>query len=1509
MSATEPAVDGIAVVGMALRFPGANSPSEFWRNLCAGVESRREFTESELQAAGLDRAEWSDPHYVNAGMTIDDVDLFDAAFFGLSPREAAILDPQHRLFLESAWEALEAAAYDPEQFAGAIGLFGGVFLSTYLHENLLPSRALLREAGELTVRHGNEKDYLTTRTSYRLNLTGPSVAIQSACSTGLVAVHMACQSLWSHECDVALAGACSVRVPTRQGYFYEPGGIASPDGHCRPFDARAAGTVFGHGLGVVVLRRLDEALADGDVIHAVLRGSAINNDGSQKVGFTAPSVDGQSAVIAEALSVSGVEPEDIGYVEAHGTGTALGDPIEIEALTQAFRARTAERGFCALGSVKSNIGHLGTASGIAGLIKTVLVLKNGRIPPTLHFESPNPKIDFAASPFEVNTRLRDWVTPGTPRRAGLSSFGMGGTNAHAILEEAPPRRPGGPARPVQLLPLSARTPAALSARTAALLDYLRGAPAEEPADLAFTLAVGRQGFAQRRFLVCHDLADAAAALGDPEPTRILTGPAPARRRSVAFLFPGQGAQYPGMANGLYREEAVFRQAVDECFAILQGLGLDLRSIVEPTTDAERQSERQSERDAERDAELRQTGRAQPAIFVVAYGMARLWMSWGVRPAVMVGHSVGEYVAACLSGVLSLADALGLVVERGRLMQSLPPGSMLAVSLPESELRPLLTGSLALAAVNGPGLSVAAGEPADVERLEGLLAARGVTGRRLHTSHAFHSSMMDPILPAFRKRLSQVAWSAPEIPFFSNLTGREATAAEVMDPEYWVRHLRHTVRFGESLGRLLGDTDLVFVEVGPGRTLSSLVRQQPGPAEGRVVVSSLRHPQDRVGDLEFLLTSLGRLWMAGVTVDWHAFYDGQERRRVELPTYPFERQRFWIEPQPAATSLASAATAATHERLWAPLWTQEPHVPRLVPRSTAGIGGPARWLILADSAAGLGPRMAARLAARGHSVAQVGIGRREAGFRSVGDHAYELDPLRPEGYTTLLAELAATGWEPDVAVHLWSLAPDAGEEVGRTSVALLGKALAGRGRPLEIGMVTSGLCEVTGGEALSPERATLLGACRVLPWDHPVLRCRVLDVEPVMGGAADVLVERLLAELGGAPAGDLVAYRGRHRWVAAYQPVRFTTDEPSEAEIPAALAAGPVVLLAGTPGEPASTLVEWLTKTVGSRLRIVEGGLHPAGPEGEEPWRAVGRALTGDGAPGTLFVFPAAGADGDHEIAGLRSLLSGLAGSEPGLLVLVGPLAAQVGGPGRSEDAVLGAYCAALARRRSAAGQPTLALAWGGVSREEAMAALPRALDCGLAEVVLSPVHPARLWELGELGESGEPGAAADGAVPVGAAQESLPQHPRPALGNPYLAPRGEAERALVEIWQQGLGIDRIGIHDNFFELGGDSLLAIRIAEEVKRRFAVEITTASLFEGPTVASLATIVSPGEPGANPATSETSATLSPMAESVEQGARRRERARTRAGAARRARDAGDLMEEVAVWDDAARRNEEER
>ncbi|MDQ1592735.1 MAG: hypothetical protein QOG71_3362 [Pyrinomonadaceae bacterium] len=891
--------EDIAVVGMAGRFPGARSVAEFWRNLREGVESISFFTDEELAASGLDEALLSHPDYVRAAGVLDDIEQFAAPFFGINPREAEVIDPQHRLFLECAWEALEDAGYNSDAYAGRIGVYAGAGMNTYLLYNLYSNREVIRAVGDFQAMIGNDKDFLPTRVSYKLNLRGPSVSVQTACSTSLVAVVLACQSLQTFQSDMVLAGGVSVRVPKNAGYVYQKGGIMSPDGHCRAFDANAEGTVVGSGVGIVVLKRLEDALADGDTVHAVIRGSAINNDGSMKVGYTAPSIEGQREVIAEARAMAEVEADTISYIEAHGTGTTLGDPIEIAALTQVFRAETDEKNFCAIGSVKTNVGHLDTAAGVTGLIKTVLALKHKQLPPSLHFEQPNPNIDFANSPFFVNRQLAEWKRGRTPRRAGVSSFGIGGTNAHVVVEEAPEVEETDAGRPYQLLLLSAKTDTALEALTANLARHLKENPGANLADVAYTCAVGRKTFEHRRAVVCRDAEDAARVLETLDGKRVHTNFHETVERPVAFLFSGGGTQYVEMGLELYEHEPVFREQVETCSELLQPyLGLDLRRVLYP-------------RAAERDAaalKLNEMSVFQPALFVIEYALARLWMSWGIEPQVMIGHSTGEYAAACLAGVFTLEETLSLLAARGRLMQQMPAGAMLAVPLSEQEVRPHLNGELSLAAVNSPLMCVVAGTPAAVERLEADLLSRGLDCRRLQTAQAAHSKMMEPILGAFVERVERLTLRPPRIPFVSNVTGTWITDAQATDPLYWSQHLRQTVRFADGVGTLLKEPELILLEVGPGRTLGALAKQHPSKTAGHVVASSLRHPASPESDAVSLLNALGQLWLAGKSFDARGFFSHERRRRVSLPTYPFERQRYWVE----ARRLEEAATGASYE---------------------------------------------------------------------------------------------------------------------------------------------------------------------------------------------------------------------------------------------------------------------------------------------------------------------------------------------------------------------------------------------------------------------------------------------------------------------------------------------------------------------------------------------------------------------------------------------------------------------
>ncbi len=880
MSVDEPNLD-VAIIGMAGRFPGANTVEAFWRNLSAGVESVTFFTDAQLREAGVDPAVLENPNYVKASSVLDDPAFFDASFFGYSPREAELMDPQHRFFLECAWEALEDAGCDPDRYGGAVGVYGGASINSYLLYSGLASEFW---DDYLPILIGGDKDFLATRVSYKLNFRGPSMTVQCGCSTSLVAVHMACQSLLNGECDMALAGGVSIRVPHRVGYFCQSGSIHSPDGHCRAFDAQAQGTVFGSGVGIVVLKRLADATANGDHIYAVIKGSSVNNDGSAKVGYTAPSVQGQSEVVVQALANAGIAADTVAYIETHGTGTTLGDPVEIRALTDAFRAYTDGKGFCAVGSVKTNVGHLDVAAGVTGLIKVSLALKNRMLPPSLHFRRPNPEIDFENSPFYVISSLSEWESNGYPRRAGVSALGVGGTNAHVVLEEAPAVQDGAGSTSRQLLVLSARSDTALDRATKNLRQYLKQHRDLDLANVAYTLQVGRKAFDHRRTVVGRDLEDVVNALEITDPGRVRTSSRRSDASEPVFMFSGQGSQYVNMGLELYQVEPVFREHIDRCSEVLGcRLSLDLRDILYPDEPGAEQAAQQ----------LMQTCTTQPALFAFEYALARQWMAWGVHPRALVGHSIGEYVAACLGGVFSLEDALALVAARGRLIQNLPAGSMLAVPMPEREIGPVLDEELSLAVINGPSLCVVSGRTRAIDDLERTLAGRNLSCRRLHTSHAFHSRMMEPVLAEFAAHVGRVQLSPPRIPFVSNVTGTWVTPEEACNPHYWTTHLRRTVRFSDCLHTLFEGPACILLEVGPGRTLSTLARQHPDRTAEHIVLSSTRHPQEKGSDVAFLLDVLGQLWHAGARIDWSALHADARRRRVPLPTYPFEHKRYWL----------------------------------------------------------------------------------------------------------------------------------------------------------------------------------------------------------------------------------------------------------------------------------------------------------------------------------------------------------------------------------------------------------------------------------------------------------------------------------------------------------------------------------------------------------------------------------------------------------------------------------------
>ncbi len=1170
----------IAIVGMAARLPGAQSIDAYWHNLSHGVRSIRELTQAELLASGEAPHLIERPDYVPFAAPLDDFAHFDAEFFGLSPKDAAIMDPQHRQFLECAWEAMENAAHVPGPGTGPVGVFAGCGMGSYFYVNVMSNPDLVDQTGTFLLRHtGNDKDFLSTRLSHIFDLRGPSLNIQTACSTSLVATHTAAQSLLNGECDMALAGGVTIEMPQARGYIYKEGEILSPDGECHAFDHRAQGTVFGSGVGVVVLRRMADAVRDGDHIWAVIRGSAINNDGADKAGYLAPSVGGQAACIAQAQAVAGITADTVDYVECHGTGTYLGDPIEVAALTEAF-ARTSDRlDHCRIGSVKTNIGHLDTAAGAASLIKASLALHHGQMPPSLGYEAPNPAIPFDGSPFSVNDRLTPWPETDHPARAGVNSLGVGGTNAHVVLQKAPGRGASADSDwPFQIFTLSGRSRAALDANGAALAEHLR--TTDQPlADVAFTLQQGRKHFERRRVVVAETGAEAARLLVENDPRRVFTHTAMADPKPV-FMFPGGGAQYAGMARDLYETEPVFADWMDRGLAILAPmLDYDIRALWLPENGQE---------DAA-DAALQKPSVQLPLIMIAEYALAQLWRAWGVQPTALIGHSMGENTAACLAGVLSFEDCIGLIHLRGTLFDAVPAGGMLSVALPADALRPYLGETLDLAAINAPQLSVATGPQAALDTLALRLTADDIDHQRIPIDIAAHSRMLEPILARFGDYLRGIPLSPPQIPLISNRSGTWMTDAEATSPDYWVAHLRGTVNFEGGLGTLACDPARLYIEVGPGKALASLAGQH-GTVTANQVIGSLRHPQDPVADDAYFAAQLGRVWATGGTFDWDQIWGDGPRHRVPLPTYQFQRSRYFIEAR-APEARAAHWLMRTPDREdwhWLPAW--RPAYAACDVDVTGDLSETARetWLVFACDT-GLSDAATARLRAAGHSVVTVRPG---DAFAQTGPDDFRIAPERGrESYDQLIRQLAAEDRLPTRIVHGWLLTADEAhrpgssffhrvQEHGFWSLFHLAQAWSaeGAGTP-HITVLTSDAMQVRSEALRYPEKATVMGPARVIPREFPGMTVAVLDLSVPLRRRAAVDVGPLLEDLLSPPANGVAAIRSGKRFALGVK----------QAPLPEAvldLPQGSVVLLTGGFGGIGQTVAEALIRDHGARIALV-----------------------------------------------------------------------------------------------------------------------------------------------------------------------------------------------------------------------------------------------------------------------------------------------------------------------------------
>jgi acyl transferase domain-containing protein len=1492
----------IAIVGMAGRFPMADSIDEFWTNLVSSRDCITRFSDDELLKFGVSPAALADPNFVRAAGYVPDQDKFDAHFFEMNPREAAQLDPQHRFALEVAWQALEHAGYTPESVKGSVGVFGGVNISTYFIFNLLQADGSDMAADALGTLISIDKDMFASRISYKLNLNGPSVALGTACSTSLVCAHLACQSLLNGESKMAIAGGSHIATPNTLGHIYQEGGYSSPDDYCRAFDAKGKGTIAGNGTCFLVLKRLDDALADNDTIYAVIKGSAVNNDGSEKIGYTAPSISGQTNIIAEAQAVAGVEPESIRFIEAHGTATELGDPIEFAALTRAFRLGTDKKNFCGIGSVKTNIGHLGVAAGAASMVKAALALKHKVIPESLHFEKPNSKLDIGNSPFYVVDKL-ERIAPGKyPARAGVSSLGIGGTNAHIILEE-PPATASSASRAWQLVLLSAKTPQALDRMTENLSAYMAKTGDESLADAAYTLQVGRKEFEFRRAFVVPNKGMPACA-SQIAPNKGFKARAPQKRPKVVFMFPGGGTQYVNMARGLYEAEPLFKEHFDTCAQLFKRkMGLDLVELIYPEASA-----------VEANAEILQRPKNFfAALFAVEYSLAQLWMSWGVEPDAVIGHSLGEYIAACLAGVFSLETAVDLICCRGALFEKIEKGAMFTVALSEAEMQALLKAhpiaGVSIAAVNDAGRCVVAGRLEPMERFEKLLEERQAEFRKLHIDTAGHSPMVDGILEEFGQFLSTITFGSPTLPVMSNLTGNWADPKELCTPAYWKKHLRETVRFADGVGKLLED-DYVFLEVGPGNALSSFVRSQAKPET--VLLTSMRHIKEDKDDLCHLLESLGKIWMAGVGADWAGFYAHEKRKRIGLPAYPFDRKRYWIERSRSKTA-ASGNKLPVEQWLWKPAWCLED-----APSASGESALAAGYIVFADDldmAAGC----VARLKAKHKKVIVVSQGK---DYVQRSETEFIVDAAQPSHYRHLIQTLSKDD-QARVFLHCWSLCSNNETEQKRINVQLsfvyLAQALVAENadQSATIVAVTNMREAVLPNDVPDSVQALTTGPANVIPFEHPGIRFVTVDVNADYIDEDD-FAECVTNELAAleAESASSIAFRNGLRFVKDYAPLhtaddfaRHTAIRPQGIYIVTgglggvgmahaqALAAHQAKLAlmqrsAFPPAEKwdailADDTADALFKEQilairslqkqGAEVLLVQADVTDA----QEVARAVAQIRQAFGAIHGLIhcagygeFIPVKETSKDvidavlaPKVEGTSNLLAALNEDKLELVVLCSSMSAQTTGYGLVGYVSACAYLDAVAHAYRKCGTRFVSIDWDvwstpqqairaqkdsalaqrlqdlktGILPQEGVEVIYRALSSGLPQAVVSTTDFQQLRRKNRKMSEALSSDAEEGATQDGTPSDTA-LYDRPNLSSEYVAPSTENEKLLVSIWQETLGIAKIGVNDNFFELGGESLLGVKIVVKAKK-LGLHIDPKQMFATPTIAQIVRNLSGG------------------------------------------------------------------
>ncbi|MEI4789436.1 SDR family NAD(P)-dependent oxidoreductase [Bacillus sp. FJAT-53060] len=1451
----------VAVVGMACRFPGAKDIHSFWDNLANGRESITFFSKEELLEAGVEQEALDHEQYVRAKGAVDQHDHFDADFFGYSQREAEVMDPQIRMFHEVAWESLEDAGYNPETYQEPIGLFGAASANLYWQAASMLMRTN-NSSEQFAAVQLTDKDFMNTKVSYKLNLKGPSVAVDTACSSSLVAVHLASRALLTGECKMALAGGVTITTPHKKGYMYQEGMIMSPDGHCRAFDEQAKGTVGGEGCGVVVLKSLKQALKDKDHIYGVIKGSAYNNDGGRKVGYTAPSIEGQSEIIKKALNISRVEAESISYIEAHGTGTTLGDPVEIESLNKAFQ--TDKKQFCAIGSVKTNIGHLDSAAGIAGFIKTTLSLYHQTLPPSLHYKKPNPKIDFESSPFYVNTKPVPWTKVGHPLRAGVSSFGVGGTNVHLILEEAPIAEKLSAEKDHELLVVSARSKQAVQKSAEQVTSYLKEQKDVPLSHAAFTLQEGRKHFPYRQ-----------ALLASPDRTFQSSGqPQMAfQQPAVVWMFSGQGAQYVNMGKDLYENDPAFKQALQKCFAIVLSLaGIEIERVLYPSTEEE---------GTQAEHLMQQTSYTQIILFSFEYALASKLMGLGIRPHYFIGHSIGEITAACVAGIIQLEDAIRIVLNRGNLMQKMPPGDMAGVALSAEEIEHKLPDGVELSAVNSSQLSVVSGPSDRLQAYIEQVEKRGASVQKLKTSHAFHTSMMADAAKQFKEVLSEMTYQQGHIPIISNVTGSWLTHEQAASPDYWASHIRQPVLFSQGIERLLAFGEVVFIELGPGHTLTQFVRRHDRyDVDKAAAVSLVRHPKEQAADDEYMQKAIGKLWSYGVEPNWRAVRKGEAPYRVSLPTYPFEHQKF-PSPQFQADQLMSALSPTAQKNhladfqdwFYIPVW--ERSSPVLKEQNHQG----KRVLVFEKNG-----HIGAYLKERNAQV--VSVCQSDHTIKE-NDQMMKADVHMLTHIEWVMAELQQSGFIPEDIIWMHDeLTSETEDKPNYLSVLdlvrLIGKH---HNTHMRLHLVTSQAHDVIGTEKIQPLQATMTGLALTIPQEYQHIACHHIDL------CQDKMANWplfLSYEVAMHDQEAIVAYRGSSRWIRKASSTSLSREESSKQPF----RSSGVYFITGGMGGIGFTLAKHLAETYQGKLVIMtrshireRSEWHELRDEDGKEAEAVKKLLAleelgasvqvvqGDVSDEyavqqaiqlahTVFgglhgVIHAAGeADGkiiqartvEDEIRMCQAKINGtyvlgeaLKGETLDFFLLCSSLVSFLGAAGQVAYAASNAFMDSFAHEKRKEGKPVISLNWDrwekvGMAHDSALAAkvndmLALEEQAGISpeqgmkvlQEVLRLDYPQILVSVRDMGER------------IKHRLTSVQQEETP-LQEISQGIDDRLESSLSDVLSSFFKHEP-DVNENFFEMGATSLDLLQMSGHIKSVYGIEVPVVMMYSHPTIASLA------------------------------------------------------------------------